>query len=212
MSKHYIGILIFQNHIVTERPNWSKDTGSSQSVLAIRLNANGTLDNTFDSDGAVKVNVSNLEHGQTGSNASASSRDVDLQSDGRIVIGGQMKQSATKSVGFVLQLNADGSVDTTFGGNGVVSVDVAGTGTDLSAIAVEPDGDRPGMSLKQMADELLKGVEILSSEKGHDGLMRASRCGNSTGKINIYEIRQQDLSKAQKAGFTVIKKPKAAQE
>lgn len=66
-------------------------------------------------------------------------------------------------------------------------------------------GMRVGMSLKDMAKEQLGGVKILSSEKKSDGLMRIQSCGAATGMVNIYEIRHQDLRKAQKSGFTVFK-------
>jgi hypothetical protein len=64
---------------------------------------------------------------------------------------------------------------------------------------------RAGVSLAAMAEEQLPGIKILSSEKRHDGLMRIQSCGADTGMLNTYEIRHQDLRKAQKAGFVVIK-------
>ncbi len=66
-------------------------------------------------------------------------------------------------------------------------------------------GMREGVPLKEMAKKELPGVQILSSEKKNDGLMRIQSCGADTGMLNIYEIRHQDLRKAQKAGFTVMK-------
>ena len=66
-------------------------------------------------------------------------------------------------------------------------------------------GMKAGMSLKDMAKEQLPGVKILSAETKNDGLMRIQSCGAQTGMVNIYEIRHQDLIKAQKAGFTVFK-------
>ena len=64
---------------------------------------------------------------------------------------------------------------------------------------------RAGVSLEDMAKEELPGVTILSSEKQNDGLMRIQSCGASTGMLNTYEIRHQDLRKAQKAGFNLLK-------
>ncbi len=72
-------------------------------------------------------------------------------------------------------------------------------------------GMRAGVSLEDMAKEELQGVTILSSEKRNDGLMRIQSCGASTGMLNTYEIRHQDLRKAQKSGFTVIKEQKNQQ-
>ncbi len=82
---------------------------------------------------------------------------------------------------------------------------------DLGSIQVaKPDGSRQcgmraGVSLEDMAKEQLPGVNIISSEKKNDGLMRIQSCGAETGMLNTYEIKHQDLVKAQKAGFTVFK-------
>lgn len=67
-------------------------------------------------------------------------------------------------------------------------------------------GMREGIPLKEMAKKDLPKVKILSSEKKNDGLMRIQSCGAATGMLNVYEIKHQDLRKAQRAGFTVIKK------
>ena len=72
-------------------------------------------------------------------------------------------------------------------------------------------GMKAGVSLDDMAKEELKGITVLSSEKQNDGLMRIQSCGASTGMMNTYEIRHQDLRKAQKAGFTVLKAEKKTQ-
>lgn len=66
-------------------------------------------------------------------------------------------------------------------------------------------GVRVGVSLEDMAKKELPGIKVLSSAKQNDGLMRIQSCGAETGMLNTYEIRHQDLLKAQKAGFTVLK-------
>jgi len=73
-------------------------------------------------------------------------------------------------------------------------------------------GMKVGVSLSDMSEAELKGIKILSSEKKNDGLMRIQSCGASTGMMNTYEIRHQDLRKAQNAGFTVIKSYKKAKQ
>lgn len=62
-----------------------------------------------------------------------------------------------------------------------------------------------GTKLEDMAQELLPGIEILSSEKRSDGLLRIQACGAATGMLNTYTIRHQDLRKAQMAGFAILK-------
>ena len=64
---------------------------------------------------------------------------------------------------------------------------------------------KDGLSLGYMANNQLGGVKILSSRKQHDGLVRIQKCGIETGMMNVYEIQHQDLSKAHRSGFVVIK-------
>lgn len=69
-------------------------------------------------------------------------------------------------------------------------------------------GVKPGLSLEAMAENELKNIKVLSSEKKNDGLMRIQSCGAKTGMLNTYRIRHQDLRKAQKAGFTLLREKK----
>ncbi len=61
-----------------------------------------------------------------------------------------------------------------------------------------------GLNLNQMAGELLAGIEILSSSKQNDGLVRVQVCGEETGILNTYKIYGKDIIKARKAGFTLF--------
>ena len=47
----------------------------------------------------------------------------------------------------------------------------------------------------------LGGIQVLSSENKHDGMMRIQVCGAPTGYANVYEIDVKDLEAALKAGF-----------
>lgn len=68
-------------------------------------------------------------------------------------------------------------------------------------------GVKAGIKIQDMASEL-KNIEIISAKKEHDGLMRIQACGTGTGLMNVYEIRSQDLSKAQKLGFSLFQSDK----
>ncbi len=89
----------------------------------IRLNSDGTLDTTFDAG----LNLGTF----SGTFAIA------VQSDGRILIGGEFTGVNGVARGSVARLNADGSVDTTFG-NGL---NVSGNQfPDVRDIVIQPDG------------------------------------------------------------------------
>ena len=84
---------------------------SGDSLSVIRLNTNGTLDATFDTDGKAYV---------SGFNANA----VLAQSDGKIFVAGEYNSYAS-----VVRLNSNGSVDNTYGTNGIVSIDLGTVNT-----------------------------------------------------------------------------------
>lgn len=64
-------------------------------------------------------------------------------------------------------------------------------------------GYNVGVSLRQMAQEL-EGVQIIKTEKRHDGLMRIQSCGAPTGMMNVYSIYRKDVKKAVKLGYKVL--------
>ena len=96
--------------------NFTSFNGITRNHIA-RLNTDGTLDNSF--------NVG------TGSNRLI--QDVAIQSDGKIIIGGEFTSYNGVSRNFVARLNADGSLDNSFN-----------AGTDffpfLYSIYIQPDG------------------------------------------------------------------------
>ncbi len=46
------------------------------------------------------------------------------------------------------------------------------------------------------------GIEVLKSHKGTDGLLHIAVCGASTGAINIFAIKPDDLAAARELGFS----------
>jgi uncharacterized delta-60 repeat protein len=99
---------------------------SGYEIGLARLNSNGTPDMTFGSDGVA------TDPRTTGDAASS----VTIQSDGMILVAG------TQGTNFmVAQYNqADGSLDTSFGNNGIATSTGASLGGGRVDIALEPDG------------------------------------------------------------------------
>ena len=101
-------------------------TINSDFALA-RYNADGTLDTTFSGDGKLTTDFGGLPD---------SARIVTLQSDGKIIVGGT-RGSGGKSSGFdLVRYNSDGSLDTSFHGEGRLSMDFI----FCFSITVQPDG------------------------------------------------------------------------
>ena len=62
-----------------------------------------------------------------------------------------------------------------------------------------------GVELDAMALELTNaGIDVVCSQKGHDGLMRTAVCGADTGKLNIYTIEENHLPEAVAIGFKSV--------
>ena len=101
--------------------------GDGGDMAIVRYNADGTLDDTFNSTGYNVINFGNADRG----NAAA------IQADGKIVIAG----SGGNNGDFALaRLNADGTLDTSFGTEGEILQDMGGNDDAANAIAIQADG------------------------------------------------------------------------
>jgi uncharacterized delta-60 repeat protein len=97
--------------------------------------APGDLDTTFDGDGKVTTDFAGSQDGAGG---------VAIQGDGKIVAAGSAAVSASNrslTLDFALaRYNTDGSLDTTFDGDGLVITDFAGDLDAASDVAIQGDG------------------------------------------------------------------------
>ncbi len=114
---------------------FSGGTTDSQDLAVVRLNSNGSLDTTFDGDGIVLTN--------TGSIADYA-HSVAIQSDGKIVVGG-VGGNGFKIMPAVVRYNSNGSLDATFGNNGIVTTPILSQVDELYEIAIQPDGKIVGI-------------------------------------------------------------------
>ncbi|MEV0635343.1 calcium-binding protein [Streptomyces sp. NPDC050619] len=104
--------------------------GGDMAVL--RLTPDGTPDTSFGGDGTVTANPAGptLQEGGDG-------RALALQPDGKIVVGGQV--GSTRFDFALMRFNTNGSVDTSFDGDGIVRTDFGGY-ESVESLAVQPDG------------------------------------------------------------------------
>ena len=104
--------------------------GSNSDFAIVRYNVNGSLDTSFDGDGKLIIPI--------GTNTDQASSLV-IQPDGKIVIAGGSR--ATPSNNFALvRVNSNGSFDTSFDGDGIVTTPM-GAGIDgASDVALQADG------------------------------------------------------------------------
>lgn len=88
--------------------------GSLTAFAVARLNANGTGDSSFNGNGYQVYSWGTSLSDPLNDSASA----VTIQGDGKIVVAGTSQQTASGADFGVIRLNANGSLDTGFGGNG----------------------------------------------------------------------------------------------
>ena len=92
----------------------STSTLTGKDFVVVRYNTDGSLDITFGVNGIVTTDL------QTGSDDVAYS--LALQADGKIVLAGFSDNGSNKNAALVRYTN-DGSLDSTFGNNGIVLTD-----------------------------------------------------------------------------------------
>ncbi len=107
------------------------NNGSNADFALVRYNADGTLDTTFGGGDGIVLTPISLSHDIA--------RGIVIQPDGKILVAGYANVINPDFA--VVRYNADGSLDTTFGGgDGIVTFPV-GTADDVGfAIALQPDG------------------------------------------------------------------------
>lgn len=108
----------------------SSSAGGDDFALA-RLNSNGALDSTFSGDGKFLINFSGDDNG----------RKIVVDASGKIVMVGTTFKSGGGDVA-IARVNSNGTLDTSFSGDGKQIVDTSGAGDldSVSSLALAPNG------------------------------------------------------------------------
>jgi uncharacterized delta-60 repeat protein len=96
----------------------------------VRYNANGSLDTTFNGTGKVTCDFG------TGYSVG---RSVALQSDGKIVVGGQASNGSAYSFA-VVRYDTNGTLDASFNGTGKLTTPIGSTSANASSLVIKNDG------------------------------------------------------------------------
>ena len=100
---------------------------SGNAFILVRYNSNGALDTTFGTNGVAAMVIGT-------SNSQINS--VTVQSDGKLVAAGTSDADHFT----IVRYNSDGSLDNTFGTNGILSTQI-GIGTNfVNTVAIQSDG------------------------------------------------------------------------
>ena len=98
--------------------------------LAVRYNADGSLDTSFDVDGSVVTSFTSLGYSE------AEAYSLAVQSDGKLILAGRANLVRMA----VARYNTDGSLDTTFDGDGLAAVATSTSEGYATTVALAPDG------------------------------------------------------------------------
>jgi uncharacterized delta-60 repeat protein len=104
--------------------------GSDYDFAVVRYNTDGSLDTSFSADGIVITATS------ASFDAAAS---IAVQSDGKIVVGGYSYVGGKQDFA-VVRYNIDGSLDTSFSTDGIVTTSTSATDGTANSIALQSDG------------------------------------------------------------------------
>lgn len=129
------------------------NTGNDRRIL-VRLNSDGSIDNTFSTGTGFEGNIDAV---------TASINNIDVQSDGKIILGGRFYKVNGTSAKFLVRLNEDGSLDLSFNSG------ETGAGSEVTALKVLKD------------DKILIGGGTGYNDTSHDGLIRL----NSNGSLDL---------------------------
>lgn len=119
------------------------ENGASANMLVMRVNADGILDQTFGtSDDGTENGIVNISLGDGDDIV----RDLAIQADGKIVLVGDSVGADGSSNIIVARLNADGTVDASFGQsddgtpNGFVATSFGNGNDNANAVVLDADG------------------------------------------------------------------------
>ena len=105
-------------------------TGANFDFALLRYNSDGSLDNTFDTDGIVTTHLGmGLDYANS----------VALQSDGKIIVAGSF-YNGTNTDFAIVRYNSDGSLDNTFETDGIVTTTIGSANDIANSVALQSDG------------------------------------------------------------------------
>lgn len=155
-------------------------TGTDKDSAVIRLNTNGSLDTTFNSTGKVTT--------PTVGSGNDSYWGVAIQSDGKIVTSGYAKNGSSDWNSIVARYNTNGTLDTSFGTNGIVNLNHGATDEQANAVMIDSNG------------KIITTGYVTNSSNDDMHIMRLTSTGaldttfNSTGYTNVDFSSGQDTA------------------
>jgi uncharacterized delta-60 repeat protein len=106
----------------------SENFNGISQVAVVRYNPDGTLDATFGTSGITRTSVGSFH----------TVREILVQTDGKLLVAGGVSYGSRNI--FVLRYDPNGTLDNSFGANGIVQTDIDNLPNDVRGMALQPDG------------------------------------------------------------------------
>lgn len=177
-------IVIAGSHQVTLAPG-------EASFAVVRLNSDGSLDTSFDSDGSRLIQFAGHDHSFASS--------VDIQSDGKLVVAGCTEDEFEACEGAMARLNSDGSLDASFSAGGTKTVDIFDT-EGIEDIALQPDDKIVAVGDILSGGVFKSAVIRLNSDGSSDGGFGSAGVAEVSGQTNATAVDLQPDGKMIVAG------------
>lgn len=104
---------------------------NGDDFVILRFNANGQLDSTFANGGIFRHTLSPVTDRLNG---------IAVQADGKIVAAGAVNVGTQDLAWAVMRLNPNGTLDPSFGTNGIVTTNFFASLDEATEVAIRPDG------------------------------------------------------------------------
>ena len=145
----------------------------------MRLSESGELDPSFSGDGVFEYQASSTGFSELDA--------IAIQSDGKIVGGGESEDSNSNSQTLVMRLSESGELDPSFSGDGVFEYQASSTGfSELDAIAIQSDGKIVGGG---EFDDPSSEMAVLIIRLTEDGTLDPSFADGGVFRYQVGEIR-----------------------
>ncbi|MCP4370731.1 MAG: hypothetical protein GY797_21850, partial [Deltaproteobacteria bacterium] len=110
---------------------YASTNGSSRDFALARYNSNGSLDTTFGSTGIITTRISS-------NNDEIAA--ITMQPNNKIVVVGGSNLGLTTGNFAIARYNPDGSLDTTFGNNGIITTTITDKKDKATGVKIQTDG------------------------------------------------------------------------
>ena len=158
---------------------------ADNQVVVLRTNTFGSLDNSFGENGVTTLDLPSSNNFPN---------DLLIQPDGKIVVAGETNEFFFMDA-FVARLLPDGSMDPSFGNEGITIVDFRGELDRANGVALQEDG------------KIVFTGQVFENETSYVGLGRLDTDGMIDSTFGVNGLVQANTNNVHDAGYDLYIKP-----